>query len=316
MKSSLFKKTSGEEKKILISEKISDGELAYFDSSPDSKDNLPVLLMIHGNSGSKEMFNSIFSDLSKKNKYRCISVDLLGHGHSKGSLLNKYDFTTQATAIEGFIKDLNLSDVHILGFSLGGHIAYELLENDQVSSTITLGSPPISHITNQGKKTYNMPDWFNFANPNEAKELLYDVMALMRKEKFSEEEAKFWICDTGLTEQIPEYKSQLKAAMNTNSKARPGLFNSVMAGEGKDHKELILETEKPVCLMLGEHDFQMKKENFKKFATDADGHVTSVIIPKGQHYACYGASKEAFLSELVNVLECHINASKKIPSPS
>ena len=89
--------------------------------------NLPVLL-IHGNSLSREVFRKQFSG-ALLGKYRLFALDLPGHGDSSNALnaCRTYTRPGLANAAIEVLDLLGLSEVVVVGWSLGGHIALEMV---------------------------------------------------------------------------------------------------------------------------------------------------------------------------------------------
>ncbi|ABZ74872.1 alpha/beta hydrolase fold [Shewanella halifaxensis HAW-EB4] len=106
----------------------------------------PAVVLLHGFLGSKEDWNEIIEQLA--DDFFCISIDLPGHGghcshNSHGDTTqasgnNQLDFTSQslelptpgfnrcAELIHTTLEQLNISQYHLVGYSLGGRIALHL----------------------------------------------------------------------------------------------------------------------------------------------------------------------------------------------
>ncbi len=112
-----------------------------------NKESGEVILFLHGNSSSSLIFQNQFNDESFK-KYRLIALDLPGHGAS-GPAKNPqgtYSIPGFAAAVCEFMDELSLSDVILVGHSLGGHVALEVGERDaRVKAIMTIGASPIPH---------------------------------------------------------------------------------------------------------------------------------------------------------------------------
>lgn len=278
--------------------------LNYLDTQPNDNQGQPILVMLHGNSNSKEMFTSLIEKLSET--YRIIAINLLGHGlegsKSAPAKGDSFSYLAQAKAVKALFNELNFDNntqVHILGASLGGHVAYELLEDECVASIATIGAPPIQKVKVEDNDTYDFPNWFSFAGEQETSEAApeFDIMQLMGQATFTESEAEFWIEGSGINKQEPEYAAQLLAAIETHSDARPELFSSCISGIGSDHNQVIRNTDKNVYLLVGEHD-HIDANKLSEFATSAGPHVSMDVISNGPHYAFYGAGKEDFCDKL------------------
>lgn len=105
-------------------------QFGYLDNQKTQK---PVVLEIHGFTGDKDNFTllNIFMP-----DYRLISIDLLGHGDSSAPLDGDYRISAQVARVDAFIRELKLTNVHLIGNSMGGHIAamYAARHPEQVAS--------------------------------------------------------------------------------------------------------------------------------------------------------------------------------------
>lgn len=100
----------------------------------------PTILFIHGNSQSSRSFinqlnASIFSN------FHLIAIDLLGHGESSPAKL--YSLTYLGQKISEFISLLGLTDVFLVGHSLGGHVAIQSLNFFTPKRLFLFGTPPL-----------------------------------------------------------------------------------------------------------------------------------------------------------------------------
>lgn len=89
--------------------------IAFTESGPK---DAPVLVCLHGNSGSSKDFYTQFDSLGSK--YKVIAFDLPGHGKSSTVSINEnkdkiYPFPGYATTIAKAIKALNLNEIYLLG---------------------------------------------------------------------------------------------------------------------------------------------------------------------------------------------------------
>jgi pimeloyl-ACP methyl ester carboxylesterase len=80
----------------------------------------PVLLL-HGFAGSKENWLPLAAELT--DRYRVIIPDLPGWGESSRHADNEYGVREQSARLRKFIGALGLPRVHLVGHSMGGHIA-------------------------------------------------------------------------------------------------------------------------------------------------------------------------------------------------
>ena len=113
-----------------------DIDIAYID---EGKKDADVLLFIHGMGGAIPSWRRNISFL--KQYYRCIAIDLPGHGHSSKDEY-PYTMTFYTGTVLSFIKKLRLSNVTLVGHSMGGQIAaVAALEQQDVIAKLIFVSP-------------------------------------------------------------------------------------------------------------------------------------------------------------------------------
>lgn len=119
----------------------SEGRICYMESQ-GTKD---CIVFIHGNSTSKEVFSKQFKELGQK--YNLIAFDLPGHGASQNAHNPKtvYSFPGYAKIMIEALEKMGKKDITFCGWSLGGHIAIEILKErpDLVSKIMLIATPPI-----------------------------------------------------------------------------------------------------------------------------------------------------------------------------
>jgi hypothetical protein len=120
-----------------------DGEQLSISYIDNKKKNVPVMLFVHGNSSSKESFNSQVNFFSEN--FRVIAPDLPGHGDSNRVLKNNYSLKLMSDFLENFVKTLDIKVYCLLGHSLGGHLCLQALNNISPQKFITWGAPPMTN---------------------------------------------------------------------------------------------------------------------------------------------------------------------------
>lgn len=93
-----------------------DIEIAYNESGKGKE----TILFIHGLGNHKGVWNYTTESLSKK--FRCLAIDLPGNGNSSQGNY-PYSMFFYAECIKKLIDVLQLETVHLVGHSMGGHIA-------------------------------------------------------------------------------------------------------------------------------------------------------------------------------------------------
>ena len=79
------------------------------------------LILLHGGLGSGEMFGSILPALTER--HQVVTVDLQGHGRT-ADIDRPIDIRLMADDIAALIDHLGLEEPHLVGYSLGGGVAF------------------------------------------------------------------------------------------------------------------------------------------------------------------------------------------------
>jgi len=85
------------------------------------------LVFLHGWGAQPKAYSRTIKELSQQ--FRVIAPCLLGHGHSS-SIPQEFQFADYAEVIYQFIKKLNLTNIILVGHSLGGAVATYLSQKD------------------------------------------------------------------------------------------------------------------------------------------------------------------------------------------
>ncbi|SHN10424.1 alpha/beta fold hydrolase [Chitinophaga sp. CF418] len=120
----------------------SHGAIAVEESGKDS--GIPLLL-IHGNSFSHDVFRYQLQGSLAEN-YRLIAFDLPGQGKSENAPepMRTYTLPGFADAVIELLEKMGITETVILGWSLGGHIAIEMLSRfSGIQGLMITGTPPV-----------------------------------------------------------------------------------------------------------------------------------------------------------------------------
>lgn len=205
----------------------------------DTKNEGDPVLFIHGNSACKEVFFKQFvSELGKK--YRLLAIDLPGHGESNraNDPEKTYTIPGYADVILEVIEKLDLQNLVIVGWSLGGHIALCVLEKyNKIKGLLITGTPPIT-ISREGfQKGFNPLPLFE---------------TLFNKIEFSTEEATEFMSASGIDVKTDPFI--VEAALNSDGRARHYLVESMFKERGGDQKKIVETNSTPLCIIQGEKD--------------------------------------------------------------
>lgn len=101
-------------------------------------DRLPTIIFVHGTPGSWSAFQSYLMDSDLLQKYRLISIDRPGFGHSDFG--NAMRLSQQSVVISAFLKAItNGKPVFLVGHSLGGPMVCKLaIDNPAMVSALVI----------------------------------------------------------------------------------------------------------------------------------------------------------------------------------
>ena len=197
---------------------------------------MPVILL-HGSGFSKEVFLRQFASQQMKG-HRLIAVDLPGHGSSPDANNPKltYSYSGLARAVLKQIISLKIERCIVVGWSLGGQVALEMLDNvAEVAGVMAFGAPPAT------------------GGP----------LGLLRAMIFSKDlllagKAKHSLADAVRFEKAALGENAtgqfVDVIMRTDPKMRPLLSRSILLNTGCNQRDLVENSSVPVCLLQGEHD--------------------------------------------------------------
>jgi pimeloyl-ACP methyl ester carboxylesterase len=195
------------------------------------------ILLIHGSGASRHVFARQF-DSPLADLYRLVALDLPGHGESSDAPdpTSGYSIPALAAAVGEVMDAVGIARPVVLGWSLGGHVAIELIaQRPTIAALMLSGAPPIS------RGPIGMLRGF---------QTNLDLL-LATKEHFSERDAlRFYeMCFHGTGD--PAFLQSIRRA---DGRVRGAVSRSLMQGEGADQKRTIETTAMPVAIVNGEHE--------------------------------------------------------------
>src|SRR4051812_3151303 len=203
--------------------------------SPGS--GLPIVF-IHGNSSCKEAFRKQYeSPLGEQ--YRMIAMDLPGHGASSNAIdpARTYSMTGYAAVVSEVLDRLRVDRAVVVGWSLGGHIALEMMKSwPGVVGIMITGAPPVRR---------DMEAITAGFQPSPA-------LFLAGKNEFTADDYKaFGELTLGKLVGNPELQAAL---LRTDGRARQMMFESLMAGQASDQRDIAETASAPIAVVNGEKD--------------------------------------------------------------
>jgi len=198
-----------------------------------------AVLLLHGNSSGRGVFRHQFEG-SFAARYRMIAFDLPGHGQSSDALDPQRTYTLPgfADATLELLAALGISDAIVFGWSLGGHIAIEMISRYPGLRALRLsGSPPTGKLrgVNDMRKGFNTSPRASIAgepvwSESDAHSFLHSL--------FGESADSFL----------------LEAAMRADGRLRKRLLESSREGVGTNQREAVESATIPIAVVNGAED--------------------------------------------------------------
>lgn len=249
----------------------SHAEVSVLDSGGEG---LPVLFL-HGNSCSKEAFAKQF-DSPVSADYRMIAIDLPGHGESGDA--NDPDAAYcmpgyAETAVE-VLDQLNVKRAVVVGWSLGGHVALELIPRfPGLVGLMIMGTPPVHPTPESLQGGYRM----------------HPMLPLISQEDLTEEEVRTFA--EGVYGPANN-ETFVDAVRRTDGRARKYLFATVFDGRTADQQALAEASSMPIAIVNGENDPIINVDYINSltyaslwenhcFVMRGEGHVPFLTNPEG-----------------------------------
>lgn len=207
---------------------------------------LPVLF-IHGNSSCRAVFDGQLNGPLAA-RHRLIAIDLPGHGESGDALdpIRTYTRPGFAEAACEVLEQLDVRNVAVVGWSLGGHVGIEMLAtSSRVCGLMIVGAPPIGRdgwtqgfVQSPHSSLAARPDW-------------------------SAEDAQAFV--STIYGRTPEPRL-LDAALRTDGRMRQRLFAAAREGLGVDQRRTVETSRVPLAVVNGANDSLIRLDYFDTVA--------------------------------------------------
>ena len=226
----------------------------------DSEGDGPAVLMIHGNSFCKEVFRRQFeSPLGER--FRLIAMDLPGHGASGNAAepAAAYTMNGYADAAARVLAALGVTRAVVLGWSLGGHVALNMISRfPGMLGVMISGTPPIP----AGIEGFGLG-----FRPTE-------LMGLTGARVWSEADAETFARAAA----APFEPFMLQAALRTEGAAREAMVADALAGGAEDQRRIAETSVVPLAVVNGAEDGFINGDYFATvaYANLWDGRVHSL----------------------------------------
>lgn len=217
-----------------IAVKTSHGSMAIAETGGEG---LP-LVMLHANSLCKESFRPQIEAL--KHKRRVIAIDLPGHGNSSNAIdpRRTYSIPGYADAVMEGLANIGVERFVVLGHSLGGHVALEMIAlGAGVEGAVIFGTPPVAS-TPEGLQAGFV------AGP--------DLEYTGKPELSADEASKVAALAVGRAADEDGFFSSV--VRRTDGLARQYMIEAALAGTGSDQRQVVETSLVPLAVVNGEDD--------------------------------------------------------------
>tara|TARA_R110000868_G_scaffold601_2_gene4283 strand:+ start:417 stop:1193 length:777 start_codon:yes stop_codon:yes gene_type:complete len=240
-----------------------------------------LLLFIHGNSSSSEIFNDIIE--SKKIAQSILLVDLPGHGKSMNTQdqLNDFSISSYSEKITALIKKFD-NEILLIGNSLGGHIAIEIASDiPQLKGLVIFGTPPLKKPINFSEAYMPLPESQTFLN-----EFPTDIEI--------QEAANAAIYNINLAEEI------IKIFKKANPEVRKAYAIDMTEGRLQNEFEIFTNLDIPKYIIAGSHDLSINFNYLKLVANSCRNTCELIVFQNCGHYPSHEKPAE-FLNTIQSI---------------
>jgi pimeloyl-ACP methyl ester carboxylesterase len=195
------------------------------------------LLLLHGGGTSRAVFDlQMQSQLAER--HRLIAIDLPGHGESSDARDPAFGYTMPgfAAVVTEVLADLGIDRLAVFGWSLGGHMAIELMSRlPGIAGTMLMGAPPVSPGPLGMLRGFHT-NW---------------DMLLASKEKFTPRDMARYT-ELCFGSNLPA--RAMEDVARADGRCRVHVAKSMMRGDGADQRQTVEHAVAPVAMVNGEQD--------------------------------------------------------------
>lgn len=195
------------------------------------------LLLLHGAGASRKVFEpQLQSPLAER--HRMIIMDLPGHGESSDARDPAWTYSLPgfADCVATVLRLLGVGRLAVFGWSLGGHIAIELLHRHiGIAGLMLTGAPPVARGPVAMLRGFHA-NW---------------DMLLASKERLTPRDVDRYAYLCYGHDAPPE---MVEAIRRADGRVRSTFSRSMMRGEGEDQKRTVEDAEIPIAIVNGEFD--------------------------------------------------------------
>ncbi|MBF2598364.1 2-succinyl-6-hydroxy-2,4-cyclohexadiene-1-carboxylate synthase [Listeria welshimeri] len=257
----------------------------------------PVLLMLHGFTGSNKTFQESITHLEKH--FSIVAPDLLGHGKTDSpDEIARYSIERIVEDLVTILQELKIMQCFVLGYSMGGRVAtaFASAHPEMVRGLILVSSSP-------GLAQKDLQE-----SRVQADNRLADMLESEGIRSFVDywEKLALFVSQEVLSDELKKRIRLERLAQNPNGLAMS--LRGMGTGKQPSYWNHLADFTFPVLLMTGSLD-----EKFEKIAQEMQQLIpnsTHVTVQNAGH-AVYLEQPNIFLSQLTNWLEVILKEEEK-----
>ena len=194
------------------------------------------IVFLHGNGFCKEVFNFQFES-NRLSQNRLLAIDLPGHGASPDfdDPFAVYNYAGMAKHVIKTLSTLEVEACIVVGWSLGGQVAYEMLDDPCIAGIFTIGAPPAQNGPMGLIKAFHFNRMLLLAG--KAKYTFDDALHFERSAIGSRADGSF-----------------VNSILRVDPAFRPALSRSILRRQGISQCDLVDSSTKPIAIVHGQND--------------------------------------------------------------
>ena len=206
-------------------------DIAFLESDADGR---PVIF-VHGNSSSARTWGPLL-DGSFGRQFRCLALDLPGHGRSAPPRhQSSYSLPGYAAVLVGFAEATGAAGAVVVGWSLGGHIALEAAPAmPAAAGFVIFGTPPVAAADQMGQAFL----------PNPAMNVGFTA-------DVSQPEASAYATSFAAPGSALPLEEFIDDILATDGAARASLLASIGEGRFADELAIVAKLRQPLAILHG-----------------------------------------------------------------
>jgi pimeloyl-ACP methyl ester carboxylesterase len=267
----------------------------YTDTGCHDSSPVPVLVFIHGSCSSSRIFS--YQLRSFQPRYRCVALDLFGHGKSSSPLPSSvdeqfYSLPALAKSIVALLSHLSIDRATLVGWSLGNAISLTIAQSypNIVENLVLIAASPVFFLRSED-------DEFPGMRPSQVKSFLD-----LTRNDYEEFYKDF------VSQQYPEdlyglCNRYMEAGLEEASALAPEVIYSIVSLSGNtDFRDVISKIKARTMIINGTRDV-FCPVSAGKWMREHMGGESFLRLYECGHVPFVGPTSDTFNDDVVNFLE-------------